>query len=599
MLNNLLQAKNLTKLTNEIDDYYKNGIYVFLKPSETYDVIDDYFISNCVAVVNKGENDNVLLDNVLLDDEVKNVSFNGYALNANKQYNKMFSVSPYLITQTNINKMSTTKKEDVIKFFDDTFCEQFLNKNIEDVFKFYKNGKQDKEYSKEVQDLIKNQSKDTIDEMIESAKVTKEFVDNNYDFIQKVNDYFIEKTNENKSYALLRVNFIITDDVEKIKDHMDFYLKIRTYANRRSAVSPIIDGKGYMYTFMSAMYNQKKPFVGLNRSDFELNGNEMISIDDLDLHVNLFKYVKFVSESTRFKNANIFIKDDEIKKFGDNGSTVYTFKNVKSSYYLIDVRTITAYKKNAQRDFNFEYEVVSYKKEDKKTVIIDSYVELAKHIFYGSKDKGVSNQLFVDLKGKDNNRIRNKFYEGNELRDESKKIMSKLESVSNFEEDESIVLPILKDISNLLFSNSNFDGDTVYSAKIKYRNMLNFWGGLLEKFGGDPIDKKEIDLKQPIENEENYIATLSKGIVYIYDYVNKQKSQPFYTSRHFSELVNTLDVKKLERMFKINYSKNSYLLLDNDEVYGRMLLSSILSNDLKVKGSLKKYRTSIINEVSL
>ena len=48
-----------------------------------------------------------------------------------------------------------------------------------------------------------------------------------------------------------------------------------------------------------------------------------------------------------------------------------------------------------------------------------------------------------------------------------------------------------------------------------------------------------------------------------------------------------------------NYSKNSYLLLDNSEVYGRMLLSSILSNDLKVKGSLKKYRTSIINEVSL
>ena len=599
MLNNLLKAKNLTKLTNEIDDYYKNGIYVFLKPSETYDVIDDYFISNCVAVVSKDKNDNVLLDNVLLDDEVKNVSFNGYALNANKQYNKMFSVSPYLITQTNINKMSTTKKEDVIKFFDDTFCEQFLNKNIEDVFKFYKNGKQDKNYSKEVQDLIKNQSKDTIDEMIESAKVTKEFVYNNYDFIQKFNDYFIEKTDENKSYALLRVNFIIADYIEKIKEHMDFYLKIKTYANKIFVNSPIIDNKGYMYTFMSAMYNQKKPLAGLNRSDFELNGNEMISIDDLDLHVNLFKYVKFTSESTKFKNANIFIKDNEIKKFGDNGSTVYTFKNVKSSYYLVDVRTITAYKKNAQRDFNFEYEVVSYKKEDKKTVIIDSYAELAKHIFYGSKDNGVSNQLFVDLKGSDNNRIRNKFYEGNKLRDESKKIMSKLEAVSNFEEDESIVLPILKDISNLLFSNSNFDGDTMYSAKIKYRNMLNFWGGLLDKFGGDPIDKKEIDLKKPIENEENYIATLSKGIVYIYDYVNKQKSQPFYTSRHFSELVNTLDVKKLERMFKINYSKNSYLLLDNDEVYGRMLLSSILSNDLKVKGSLKKYRTSIINEASL
>ena len=598
MLNNLLKAKNLTKLTNEIDDYYKNGIYVFLKPSETYDVIDDYFISNCVAVVNKDKNDNVLLDNVLLDDEVKNVSFNGYALNANKQYNKMFSVSPYLITQTNINKMSTTKKEDVIKFLDDTFCEQFLNKNIEDVFKFYKNGKQDKEYSKEVQDSIKNKSKDTIDEMIESAKVTKEFVDNNYDFIQKVNDYFIEKTNENKSYALLRVNFIITDDVEKIKDHMDFYLKVRTYANKTFVNSPIIDNKGYMYTFMSSMYNQRKPFVGLNRLDFELNGNEMISIDNLDLHVNLFKYIKYSCESAGGKNANIFIKDNEIKKFGDNGSIVYTFKNVKSSYYLVDVRTITAYKKNAQRDFSFEYEVVSYKKEDKKTVIIDSYADLAKHIF-GSKDKGVSNQLFVDLKGKDNNRIRNKFYEGNKLREESKKIMSKFEAVSNFEEDESIVLPILKDISSLLFSNSNFDGDTVYSAKIKYRNMLNFWGGLLEKFGGDPIEKKEIDIKKPIENEENYILMLSKGIVYIYDYVNRQKSQPLYTSRHFSELVNTLDVKKLERMFKINYSKNSYLLLDNDETYGRMLLSSILSNDLKVKGGLKKYRTSIINEVSL
>ena len=599
MLNNILKAKNLTKLTNEIDDYYKNGIYVFLKPSETYDVIDDYFISNCVAVVNKDKNDNVLLDNVLLDDEVKNVSFNGYALNANKQYNKMFSVSPYLITQTNINKMSTTKKEDVIKFLDDTFCEQFLNKNIEDVFKFYKNGKQDKEYSKEVQDSIKNKSKDTIDEMIESAKVTKEFVDNNYDFIQKVNGYFIEKTNENKSYALLRVNFIITDDVEKIKDHMDFYLKVRTYANKTFVNSPIIDNKGYMYTFMSTMYNPKKPLAGLNRSDFELNGNEMISIDDLDLHVNLFKYVKFTSESTKFKNANIFIKDNEIKKFGDNGSTVYTFKNVKSSYYLVDIRTITAYKKNAQRDFNFEYEVVSYKKEDKKTVIIDSYAELAKHIFYGSKDKGVSNQLHVDLKSNDNNRIRNKFYEGNKLRDESKKIMSKLEAVSNFEEDESIVLPILKDISNLLFSNSNFDGNTMYSAKIKYRNMLNFWGGLLEKFGGDPIEKKDVDLKQPIENEEDYILMLSKGIVYIYDYVNRQTPKAPYTSRHLSELVNTIDVLKLERMFKTHYRKNSYLLLDNDENYGRMLLSSILSNDLKVKGGLKKYRMSIINEVSL
>ena len=594
MLNNLLKAKNLTKLTNEIDDYYKNGIYVFLKPSETYDMIDDYFISNCVAVVSKGEN-----DNVLLDDEVKDVGFNGYALNTNKRYNNMFAVSPYLITQTNIDKMRVTKKEEIFKFLDNTFCEQFLFKDIEEVFRFYKEGKQDKNYSKEVQDGIKDRYKDVIDEMIDSAKVTKEFINNNYDFIQKVNDYFIEKSKENKSYNLLRVNFVVAESVEKIHNHMDFYLKNRTYANKTSVKSPIIDGKGYMYTFLSSMYSNNKPLSGLNRSDFELNGNEMFSIDDLDLHVNLFRYVKYSCESAGGKNANIFIKDNEIKKFGDNGSVVYTFKNVKSSYYLVDVRTITTYKKNAQREFNFEYEVVSYKKEDKKTVIIDSYAELAKHIFYGSKDKGVSNQLHVDLKGSDNNRIRNKFYEGNKLRDESKKIISKFEAISNFEEDESIVLPILKDISNLLFSNSNFDGDTMYSAKIKYRNMLNFWGGLLEKFGGDPIDKKEIDLKKPIENEENYIATLSKGIVYIYDYVNKQKSQPFYTSRHFSELVNTLDVKKLERMFKINYSKNSYLLLDNDEVYGRMLLSSILSNDLKVKGSLKKYRTSIINEVSL
>ena len=594
MLNNLLKAKNLTKLTNEIDDYYKNGIYVFLKPSETYDVIDDYFISNCVAVVSKGEN-----DNVLLDDEVKDVSFNGYALNTNKRYNNMFAVSPYLITQTNIDKMRVTKKEEIFKFLDNTFCEQFLFKDIEEVFRFYKEGKQDKNYSKEVQDGIKDRYKDVIDEMIDSAKVTKEFINNNYDFIQKVNDYFIEKSKENKSYNLLRVNFVVAESVEKIHNHMDFYLKNRTYANKTSVKSPIIDGKGYMYTFLSSMYSNNKPLSGLNRSDFELNGNEMFSIDDLDLHVNLFRYVKYSCESAGGKNANIFIKDNEIKKFGDNGSVVYTFKNVKSSYYLVDVRTITAYKKNAQRDFNFEYEVVSYKKEDKKTVIIDSYADLAKHIFYGSKDKGVSNQLFVDLKGSDNNRIRNKFYEGNKLRDESKKIISKFEAISNFEEDESIVLPILKDISSLLFSNSNFDGDTVYSAKIKYRNMLNFWGGLLEKFGGDPIEKKEIDIKKPIENEENYIVTLSKGIVYIYDYVNKQKSQPLYTSRHFSELVNTLDVKKLERMFKINYSKNSYLLLDNDDTYGKMLLSSILSNDLKVKGSLKKYRTSIINEVSL
>ena len=92
---------------------------------------------------------------------------------------------------------------------------------------------------------------------------------------------------------------------------------------------------------------------------------------------------------------------------------------------------------------------------------------------------------------------------------------------------------------------------------------------------------------------------LSKGIVYIYDYVNRQTPRAPYTSRHLSELVNTIDVLKLERMFKTHYRKNSYLLLDNDENYGRMLLSSILSNDLKVKGSLKKYRTSIINEVSL
>lgn len=604
MLREIMTAKNLSQKVSE-KNMYKNGIYIFLKPDGDYNdtEIDEQFLAENVAIVSNKEN-----QNVLLDEEVSTVSLNGYPLNANKQYNRFFSVSPYFLSKTNTEQFNNVEKEELINFLSDTFCSDYLKDSAENTFKFYENGKLNKDFSANVFEKFVKDEQGLLDSMKDIAETNIKFVDENFRFMKKLSAYFLEKQSEVKGLDTLRFNIIIADDVEEIEKHMDLYLKIRSYANTKNV---IVDGKGYLYTFMSAMYNRKKPYANFNRIEFDTNGNEMIGLDELDIHAKLFKFIKIACEepdlNSKFtrEHTDVFIKDGLITNFADAGSAVFSFRNVKSSYYLTDVRNLESYSKKGKREFSFSYSVVGFKKEDNKTVLIESYEELANHIFFGSKEKSITNQLQVNRDEKENNKVANKFFEGDKkLRKESEDIKKLFVKVDNFIESEKVVYPILKNIAEFIFNNTKYMASNMYKAKIQYRNMLNFWIPLLQKFDDSVEDVKRLEFnkKAEIKDDYEYVVRLIKGLNNVFNVVNtkaKNNNGLDYGSQYISDVVNVLNIKQLERMYFNIYKKNIHLMLDKDSIYDRILVDSLNERKYKAKNTmLRKYRTNIINEIA-
>lgn len=600
MLREIMTARNLSQKVSE-KSMYKNGIYIFLKPNKYYsDVeIDDQFLAENVAIVNKKDN-----QNVLLDEEVSAVSLNGYPLNANKQYSKFFSVSPYLLSKTNTEQFNNIEKEELINFLNNTFCSDYLKDSAENTFKFYENKKLNKDFSNDVFEKFVKDEQILLDSMKDIAETNIKFVDENFGFMKKLSAYFLEKQSEVKGLNTLRFNIVVADDIEEIEQHMGFYLKIRAYANTKNV---IVDGRGYLYTFMSAMYNSKKPYANFNRIEFDTNGNEMIGLDELDIHAQLFKFIKLSCEEcgeyTR-EYTNIFMNDDLITNFSDSGSTAYTFRNVKSSYYLTDVRTINSYNKKGKREFSFSYSFLGFSKEYNKTVLIESYEELFNHIF--RSNDGVKNNLQVNRGKKENSKVDNKFYEGDvKLRQETKDIEALFKNVDDFIEDERVVYPILKNISDFIFNNTKYMDSDMYKAKNQYRNMLNFWIPLLQKFDDsvESVEFLEFDKTEDVKDDYEYVVRLIRGLDEIYKVANNKvkdkKSGLEYRSQYVSDIANVLNITQLERLYFNTYHKNIHLMLDKESRYDRILIGSLNERKYKAKNTmLRKYRVHIINEIA-
>lgn len=602
MLREIMTSRNLSQKVSE-KNIYKNGIYIFLKPNEDYNdiEIDEQFLAKHVAIVNNKEN-----QNVLLDEEVSTVSLNGYPLNGNKQYNRFFSVSPCLLSKTNTEQFNNIDKEELINFLNNTFYSDYLKDSAENIFKFYENGKLNKDFSANVFEKFVEDEQILLDSMKDIAETNIKFVDENFGFMKKLSAYFLEKQSEVKGLNTLRFNIVVADDIDEIEQHMGFYLKIRAYANTKNV---IVDGKGYLYTFMSAMYNAKKPYANFNRIEFDTNGNEMICLDELDIHAQLFKFIKLSCEEggeyTR-EYTTVFMNDELITNFADSGSTAYTFRNVKSSYYLTDVRTINSYNKKGKREFNFSYDYLGFSKEHNKTVLIESYEELFNHIFYGSKEKSVGNQLQVNRKEKENSKVANKFYEGEvKLRQETKDIGTLFKNVDDFIEDERVVYPILKNIADFIFNNTKYMASDMYKAKNQYRNMLNFWIPLLQKFDDSvkSVEFLEFDKTEDIKDDYEYVVRLIRGLDEIYKVANrkaKEKNSGLeYRSQYVSNIANVLNITQLERLYFNTYHKNLHLMLDKESRYDRILIGSLNERKYKAKNTmLRKYRVNIINEIA-
>jgi len=600
MLREIMTARNLSQKVSE-KNIYKNGIYIFLKPNQNYSdtEIDDQFLAENVAIVNNKEN-----HNMLLDEEVSTVSLNGYPLNGNKQYSKFFSVSPYLLSKTNTEQFNNIEKEELINFLNNTFCSDYLKDSAANTFKFYENKKLNKDFSANVFEKFVEDEQILLDSMKDIAKTNIKFVDENFGFMKKLSEYFIAKQPEVKGLSAIRFNIIIADDVEEIEKHMDLYLKIRAYANTKNV---IVDGKGYLYTFMSAMYNAKKPYANFNRIEFDTNGNEMICLDELDIHAQLFKFVKLSCEEcgeyTR-EYTTVFMNDDLITNFADSGSTAYTFRNVKSSYYLTDVRTINSYNKKGKREFSFSYDYLGLSKEHNKTVLIESYEELFNYIF--RSNDGVKNNLQVNRGKKENSKVDNKFYEGDvKLRQETKDIGILFKNVDDFVEDERVVYPILKNIADFIFSNTKYMASDMYKAKNQYRNMLNFWIPLLQKFDDSvkSVEFLEFDKIEDIKDDYEYVVRLIRGLDEIYKVANRKakekKSGLEYRSQYVSNIANVLNITQLERLYFNTYHKNLHLMLDKESRYDRILIGSLNERKYKAKNTmLRKYRVNIINEIA-
>lgn len=541
MLNEIVNATNLEEaLEKQIEQSELNrGLFIFLdcKTYELSELTDD-FIANRVSFITKKTTPNPLLVS-----EVKRLGIYGYAVSGNKQIfstQGLNSVYSQLYTIGSVKDFLSSEKEikKATRFFTEGFTSSFIDKNFKKAFKLPSTKENKKEVIKKEATLIagiKNQYVDTLKVMEKQARTTLEIVQINKAFIEAIIAKLSQK--QEAEMKTIRLNVIVSDDKElstlEDESYLYFYRSLFAYQNIYQ------NQEAYFYSAISANYNDKKRMMYLNRAEAPNVGNELLGERDLKNHISVYLYIRALAQSSKGPMKTFYLVEGRITNRPQLGALRYKILDEKKSYYILDFSPLPHWNTEGARPFDLQFTYYSTLNK-KNPLIVTSYQELAKLIFWGSKEKKAGNLLQVDRTPRDNQLLINKYFEGRNLTPTAQKIYDLLVGVGAYEEDVAKLPIYLQDLRQDVLRLSQYENQTLEEAMLKYKNTVSFWDTLLEIQAPKFPEKIVLD---SLENDTDYLLALVKTYLALYKEVNRSSSKtatrPTFTAVSLNKLVHT------------------------------------------------------------
>lgn len=570
MLKELLRVTNLKEaLDNQINIAEpKRGLYIFLE-DKAYesDELTDEFLAKQTSFISKNS-----VSNPLLEEKIKMLGIYGYAINPNKQilsvqglntvYSKMYTIA-------NIQKFLSSNQEvgKVTHFFNTGFGRSYTEDRFNKMLSITGEKSDKKNMKEKKDDMIANimdQYQDTLVDISDRAMNTLRVIQSNRTFINQIIDYYSELYPSD--IKTMRLNIIVSDDLKL--DFLEEESFLYFYPNLLANKGIYQDGQAYFYSSISANYNEKKAMMYLNRSDAPNIGNELLLESELDKHVLVYLFIRALAQTTKGAVKTFYIRDNKIVSSPDVGDLRYKVLDDKGNYYILEYSPLSEWSRDATRPFLLDFKVTDFNKI--KSVLITNYEQLANIIFFGSKEKQIRNQLYVDKSAADNAVIKNKYFEGNKLSPESKSIYQLIIDVGNFDDSVNKLTPIFKTIRKDLLLNSRYETISLYQSIENYKNMVSFWDNLT----GTSYKKYDDTIYlNKIQNDEDFLRALIRVHIMLFEKINRfsNKKETRYVfdstainkmlkTTRYSQLLNNLIQYKKQYQYIFNELNKEYIL---------------------------------------
>lgn len=544
MLRELWNTANIEEALIQQMEYAKpnRGLYIFLD-EKIYDEseLTESFLANRTSFVSKKSE-----VNPLLEDKIKQVGIYGFAISGNKQIYSvrgLNSVYSKLFTIANVKDFLSSKKEidKAQNFYTNGFSESYIQKSLQKAFALSgtKNDRQAIiEKKKQLINQVLNNYQPTIDSMSEQAPKTLAIIQQNKHFIEAIIQHF--ETEYPSEIKTIRLNIIVSNecDLTTLKDESYLYFSYSLFAGTPGIYH---NQTAYFYSAISANHNESKKMMYLNRTDAPNIGHDMLSEQKLDKNISLYLFIRALAQSTKNPIKTFYVKDNQLLLTPSIGSLRYKVLEDKKAYFITECSILNEWNPKGYRPLDFSFNYYNNK------INVTDYQQLANIIFFGSKEKHVPNQLYVNKEKKDDNStIKNKYFEGNKLSPESEKIYNLIKSVGAFDQSTDVLYSIFFNLRKDLLLNSRYETLSKSESLDIYANMTNFWDSLIQYHR--PTMPKNIDLRC-IHNDEEYLVALVQLHLRLFDAVITHTQSN--TLDNSSKLINQL-IKKTRYSLLLN-----------------------------------------------
>lgn len=565
MIQELLESSNIEQaLEEQIAKLSPNrGFYIFLEPREyaLTELSDSFFANNVSFVSKKSE------PNPLLEEKIKQLNIYGFAINGNKQIfstQGLNTIYSQMYTIKSIENFLTSDKEvrTATHFFEDGFTREYVESRLKKNFTLHMlSGTKEQRVLKQnelVQNVLKS-NETTIENMSIRAKTTLATIKINKEFIEKIAEHFSKIYPSEMKTIRLTIVVSKNQTLDYLKDESYLYFYDNLLANK----GIFFQNEAYFYSAISSNYNVGKPMMYLNRSDAPTVGNELIRESNLVDQVSLFLFIRAIAQRTNKPIKTFYLQDKKISDTPQIGALRYKVLDEKKSYYILDYSPLSEWNKKGTRPFEFSCELAMGNGYTTKKLTITTYEQLANIIFFGSKEKQVGNQLYVDKTEKDNSTIKNKYFEGNKLSPDYDQLYNTIKNVGTFDESENrLVSPFLTIRKDVLL-NSRYELVSVTQAIKNYRNLLSFWDTLTHK--KHELEERTIYLNQIQTDEEYLIAIVRLHLELFYKvnhFSNKNEDRFIFNGKEIDKLLKTTRYSVL--MKQLNQYKKQYQYIFNE-----------------------------------